>query len=217
MKTFKQILSEAYENRVDRLQIGYGKAEAAVKNKFGTSSFVDLDDLGHLKYTTAENPHDPETNPKEHDEWNESDAGDPILTTDTPAEIRRFSGIMDASNRAHRGLDQRDIRIADKLKTSNPNLYKTYVSMAKNDVLPEHDDHLAKISKRIKSYDTHIKKLINLNAPEQIVQSAREAQQRARDSFDSAGETLQTKLHKRIGQLHSATLKSMNDPNDDSR
>lgn len=213
MKTFKQILSEAYEKRLYRLDAAAPKARAALEKKFGTSSFEELGDMGHIKYDYPVNPHDPKTNPNEYGEWEMSDAAEPSFTSDTPAEIKRYGGIIDARYRAQRGLERRDIQIADKLKTSNPSLYRTYISRAKEDVLPAHDEHLDTISRRINWYDSHIKKLEDLNAPPQIIQSAREAQQGAKDSFDAAGQTMQTDLHKRIGQLHAETLKSINDPN----
>lgn len=215
MKTFKQILSEAYEKRLYRLDAAAPKARAALEKKFGTSSFEELGDMGHIKYDDYPvNPHDPKTNPNEYEEWEMSDAAHEIsYGSDTPTEIKRYAGIIDARHRAQWGLEQRDIRIADKLKTSNPSLYRTYISRAKEDVLPAHDEYLNSISKRINWYDSHIKKLEDLNAPQHIIQSAREAQQGARDSFDAAGQTMQTDLHKRIGQLHAETLKSINDPN----
>lgn len=213
MKSFKELLPEAYEKRLYRLDIAAPKAQAAVEKKFGTSSFEELGDKGHVEYDVPENPHDREKNPKEWEKWEMSDAAEPTLGAKTAPEIKRFSGILDAKFAAQRGLDRRDVQIADNLKTSNPNLYRTYISRAKEDVLPRHDTQLRHIENRIKWYDKHLDQLKNMNAPEMVVQSAKKAQQDVRNSFDSIGQVMQQDLHKRIGQLHAETLKSINDPN----
>lgn len=208
MKSFKQILSEAYQQRARRMAIALPKAERDVEQKFGTTSFTDLNDMDLIHYKENDNPHEFDT-----PEWHAYEANfDDEYSDETPKEIRKMDSVLQANIRAHSGLNQRRIRIADKLKESNPELYRSYIPAAKERALEKHGSYLEDIEGMIAGARSRLQKLVDLNAPQTIIDSAKTSVEKHQARYDEAGERLQKDIHRHVGLLHSGTLESINRP-----
>lgn len=208
MKSFKQLLSEAYQQRARRMAIALPKAERDVEQKFGTTSFTDLNDMDLIHYKENDNPHEFDT-----PEWHAYEANfDDEYSDETPKEIRKMDSVLQANIRAHSGLNQRRIRIADKLKESNPDLYRSYIPAAKERALEKHGSYLEDIEGMIAGARSRLQKLVDLNAPQTIIDSAKTSIEKHQARYDEAGERLQRDIHRHVGLLHSGTLESINRP-----
>lgn len=205
---YKQLLSEAYQQRARRMAIALPKAEKDVQDKFGTTSFTDLNDMDLIHYKDNENPHEFNT-----PEWHAYEANfDDEYSDETPAEIRKMDSVLQANIRAQSGLQQRRVQIADKLKASNPDLYRSYIPAAKERALEKHGSYLQSIEGLISDARSRAQLLRDLNAPARLIANADQSIETHQQKYDEAGERLQRDIHRHIGTLHAGTLESINKP-----
>ena len=102
---YKKLLSEAIAKKHQRILATASKTSKDVEQTFGSTSLDDLFDKGHIKFN-------------DHLK---------LIANSNSNALNKHIGLLDAVDKLYKQQDVRHNKIADKLKQSNPSLYRSYI------------------------------------------------------------------------------------------
>ena len=183
MKSFKQILLEATKKKLERIDRAIDKTERRIANFGGLKpEHQDEFDLMHGM--------SPEYDPFEMADVMNSNPDHP--------DVKKIEKLDNALDQAVVRDNSRIIRIANKLRETNPKRYSRLVAQVKPEILRANQHRIDTISNRLE-------KLRSINAPKDLIDHNKKR-------LDTVSDSIGSQIHMRIGALHRDNMESRNRP-----